>query len=431
MPCLSAMAAAVAGVAGGAKADPAIMDAAWKDALATLERAMSAQCEALRCAQTVRTRSVHVLSTGGWARVAYPYAPGRVTGRSAVALLCGRTQGKKGRPKATEAARRRIATAAALLGSYGETEAFLSGECGLAAGRETYRRVANESGRRTRAAIAKGRPAAARRTHAWKPSRGAVRTEKTRIVLVDGKAFPCVKKDLRGRCGRNGGAARKRNANLVVVATSEWADRHGRPLFAPGAVRYHPTGAGGAALADEVWHICGQEGIREKEDRIQFLTDGEEELEHVHQMLFKDWPNVTRTLDAMHACEYVDTLCKQLAADESAAAKASRHLRRTLVEKGWAGFKKALRRRFARTPPETLAGDAAKAWTYLSKRSHQMDYPAYRRKGLPIGSGMVESGCKNIFGARLEGPGMRWRFANGLGLATLRAQIKSGLAISP
>lgn len=99
------------------------------------------------------------------------------------------------------------------------------------------------------------------------------------------------------------------------------------------------------------------------------------------------------------------------------------------MEKGWRGFEKAFRRRFARTPPETLSGDAAKAWNYLAKRSHQMDYPGYRRRRLSIGSGMVESGCKNIFGARLEGPGMRWRFVNGLGIATLRAQLKSGRPI--
>lgn len=269
MPCLSAMAAAVAGVASGAKADPAIMDAAGKDTLATLERVMSTQCGALRCEETVRTRSVNVLSSGGWARVAYPCAPGKVTRRSAVALV------------------------------------------------------------------------------------------------------------------------------------------------------------------DEVWHVCGQEGVREKEGRIQFLTDGEEELEHVHQMLFEGWPNVTRALDAMHACEYGDTLCEQPAADEHAAAKASRHLRRTLVDKGWTGFEKAFRRRVPRNPPKSLSGDPAKAWTYLTKRSHQMAYPACRRQGLPIGSGMVESGCKNIFGARLESPGMRRRFANGLGPASIRVQIKSGLAISP
>lgn len=429
MPCLSAMAAAVAGVAGGAKADPAIMDAAWRDALATLEQVLSALCGSLRGADTVRTRPVNVLTTGGWARVRYPYAPGKVTGRTAVALLCGGAEGKKRRPKATEAARLRIAKGAALLGSYAESRNFLAGECGMDAGRETHRRIANEAGRRTRAAVAKGRGAARPRPRAWTPPEGAVPMAKTHFVLADGKAFPCVKKDLCGRRGHNGGAAKKRNANLLVVATSEWTDRRGRPLFAPGSVRYHPTGAGGAALADELWLVGGQEGVRENGPRIQYLSDGEDELEHVYQMLFASWPNATRTLDAMHACGYVDTLCKLLAPDPAAADKASRALRRKLVEKGWSGFEKAFRRRFARTPPDTLSGDAAKAWNYLAKRSHQMDYPGYRRRHLSIGSGMVESGCKNIFGARLEGPGMRWRFANGLGIATLRAQLKSGRPI--
>ncbi len=428
MPCLGAMAAAVAGVAGGAKADPSVMEAAWKDALATLERVMSAQCGALRTEETVRERPVQVLTTGGWAKVSYPYAPGQVTARSAVALLCGKEQGKKRRPKATEAARKRIAKGAALL-PYALSRDFLSAECGLDAGRETHRRIAMDAGKRTRAAIAKGRPAATPRLRAWSPPPGALRVPKTKVVLVDGKAFPCVKKDLRGRRGRNG-AAKKRNANRVVVGTFEWVDRKGNPLFAPGAVRHYPTGAGGSSLADEVWLVAQQEDVSADGVRVQFLTDGEEELEGVCQTLFAGMPNVTRTLDAMHACGYADALCKALEKDAAAAEKTSRKLRRTLVREGWKGFQAAFQRRFGRHTPDTLEGDAAQAWKYLSKRRGQMDYAECRRRHLPIGSGMVEASCKNTIGERLEGTGMRWRFDNGIRLATLRAQLKSGLEIT-
>jgi len=40
-----------------------------------------------------------------------------------------------------------------------------------------------------------------------------------------------------------------------------------------------------------------------------------------------------------------------------------------------------------------------------------MDYPAYVRQGWPIGSGAMESFCKQL-ARRLKGPGMRWSLSN-------------------
>ena len=57
-------------------------------------------------------------------------------------------------------------------------------------------------------------------------------------------------------------------------------------------------------------------------------SDGENELEAVFQEHFAALPNVTRVLDAMHACQYVDTMCKDLEKNPERAAKASRRLTR-------------------------------------------------------------------------------------------------------
>lgn len=45
---------------------------------------------------------------------------------------------------------------------------------------------------------------------------------------------------------------------------------------------------------------------------------------------------------------------------------------------------------------------------YLRKREGQMQYPEYRARGLPIGSGAVESANKLVVEARLKGAGMHW-----------------------
>ena len=55
------------------------------------------------------------------------------------------------------------------------------------------------------------------------------------------------------------------------------------------------------------------------------------------------------------------------------------------------------------TVAEGLRGEAH----YFETNQRRMQYLELREDGFPIGSGMVESACKQ-FGARFSGPGMRW-----------------------
>ena len=63
---------------------------------------------------------------------------------------------------------------------------------------------------------------------------------------------------------------------------------------------------------------------------------------------------------------------------------------------------------------------------YFSYHASRMDYPTYIQMGLPIGSGMVESGCKTIVKERESGSGMRWQETGAQAMATLRALHRSG-----
>ena len=250
----------------------------------------------------------------------------------------------------------------------------------------------------------------------------------TLVVAPDGSCFPCAKPDLMGRRGRGGGPAKGRNANVVCAGRYDYAGRDGAPLFLRDPIRYHVTGAGGAALGEETWRVAEQEGV-DGVRRVVFLSDGENELESVFQEHFAALPNVARVLDAMHACQYVDTMCKDLEKNPGRAAKASRRLRRRLVNAGWEGFARSFARRFGADAPDRMGEDGRKAWKYLVARKSQMDYASFRRRHIPIGSGMAEAGCKLNLG-RLKGPGMHWRFDNGIRIALLRATLRSGMVIT-
>ena len=52
-----------------------------------------------------------------------------------------------------------------------------------------------------------------------------------------------------------------------------------------------------------------------------------------------------------------------------------------------------------------------------------MDYPAYRARGLRVGSGAVESANYHVTGTRLKLQGMRWSDEGAGQMAALRADL--------
>ena len=62
--------------------------------------------------------------------------------------------------------------------------------------------------------------------------------------------------------------------------------------------------------------------------------------------------------------------------------------------------------------PKSLRGQAKEnydtAYHYLLNHRGGMDYATYRRRHLPIGSGVTEAACKTVFTQRFKCSGMIW-----------------------
>lgn len=54
-----------------------------------------------------------------------------------------------------------------------------------------------------------------------------------------------------------------------------------------------------------------------------------------------------------------------------------------------------------------------------------MHYRQYREQHLPIGSGTVESACKNVVAARMKQGGMTWTLAGARHMLQIRASLMS------
>lgn len=78
-------------------------------------------------------------------------------------------------------------------------------------------------------------------------------------------------------------------------------------------------------------------------------------------------------------------------------------------------------------PPTTAAADLVRTTCqYFRTHAHRMNYPAFRARHFPIGSGAIESCAKNLIQTRQVQAGMRWTTPGAQYLASLRALHRSG-----
>jgi len=141
------------------------------------------------------------------------------------------------------------------------------------------------------------------------------------------------------------------------------------------------------------------------------------------QRLHWEW-----VLDFFHVCSYVNKLREALfGAGGQAWLARMRHWLRDRPN----GVSNILRSAMQHLKDRSLsrATQAAlwDAYRYLRRHRRWMDYPRYRRQGLPIGSGVTEAACKTLFTQRLKRSGMRWGRESGQVIVELRALHLSGI----
>jgi hypothetical protein len=138
----------------------------------------------------------------------------------------------------------------------------------------------------------------------------------------------------------------------------------------------------------------------------------------------------TRIVDFYHACEYLAKLAQALFRDVRAAHAWLKRMRHWLKHEGNAVFHilhSAAKHRSQRALSAAKEEAYQKAYNYLSTHQGWMDYRAYRRQCLPIGSGVTEAACKTVFTQRFKESGMTWKLEGGHTILVLRLAQLSGV----
>ena len=152
-------------------------------------------------------------------------------------------------------------------------------------------------------------------------------------------------------------------------------------------------------------------------DEVVVLGDGAHWIWNIAATHF---PHATQILDWYHASEYVWDAASAIWGEHSAerAVWAVAQL-----DALWAGKVAVVLTELVQWQARGEA--VAAALSYYTTHQGRMEYPSYRARGLQIGSGSVESACKQLVSARLKQAGMIWDATGAEAVATVRAWLKS------
>lgn len=158
--------------------------------------------------------------------------------------------------------------------------------------------------------------------------------------------------------------------------------------------------------------------------QVTFVSDGApwiwDRLEWVEKRVGLKAARLTRVLDWCHAVHHLSLALEALGLPDAERQQHYRQLR-SLLRKGRAHKVTAELSLLAETYPLD-----AKVWTeirYLEKHAEarHMQYGQFRKRGVPLGSGAIESAVRRVVNLRLKGNGILWEVENAEAMLALRA----------
>jgi hypothetical protein len=232
------------------------------------------------------------------------------------------------------------------------------------------------------------------------------------------------------------GAHAPLNEDWRELKTGCWFEVETLPKARLPAQRREKVGEQGALRAKNITYYCdfaqaeqfgkllwatGCQRLADLAAEIVFVADG---AAWIWNLVSHYYPQAVQIVDWYHAEGYLEPIAKALFGHEQKARQQWLEKTRTHL---WEGQVQHVIATCASLLQHPQAGEAAqKAWTYYTNNQTRMDYARFRAAGYMIGSGTVESGCKQIVTQRLKRPGARWTETGARLTAKARAAWLSG-----
>jgi hypothetical protein len=157
---------------------------------------------------------------------------------------------------------------------------------------------------------------------------------------------------------------------------------------------------------------------------VTFVADGApwvwERLDWVERRVGLKAGQAVRVLDWCHAVHNLSLALESLGLSEQQRQQQYQQLRGWLRQ-GWHGLWQQELEKLGQAAGNPAVLEQPLNYLCNHAAAGHMDYKRLRRRGLPQGSGAIESAIRRVINLRLKGPGLMWQEENAEGALALRA----------
>ena len=173
-------------------------------------------------------------------------------------------------------------------------------------------------------------------------------------------------------------------------------------------------------FADVQWNEAQSRGV-ERANRVTSVNDG---APWVWALVLLCYPTALQVVDWWHLVERLWKVAGVVFGPGSTEAEVWVKERKDEL---WAGNVSAVVNalRKLRSRRKGAQEEIRRLKQYLHTHGERMRYQEFREQGAPVGSGTVESACKNVVGSRMKRGGMRWKGEGAEGVLALRCALLS------
>lgn len=187
------------------------------------------------------------------------------------------------------------------------------------------------------------------------------------------------------------------------------------------AISYHCSFQEAEAFGSFAW-ATGWKREADLSEQLVFVCDG---AQWIWKLVERHFPGAVQIVDWYHASQYLTPIAEAAWGENRLSGQAWLEQARTSL---WNGDISDLIQDCQVVGQEHPQAQEAvqRAVTYFTNNEKRMDYARFRAEGYLIGSGTIESGCKQIVSLRLKRAGARWTESGALQTAKARAAWLSG-----
>jgi hypothetical protein len=302
-------------------------------------------------------------------------------------------------------------------------------------------------------AVAKASPQDYEAFYAQRPVPPEATAGECLVVSVDGKGVPMIKAEAVQLTAQLGTGEQRQRTKEALVGVSDPVDPKPRApealaelLVDPEAARARRQRADIVDEAPRAQHVrrlaslvrtkqAVMERIKADVERrdpqhrkpLVVRLDGALGLWRLATTRFKPWKRVTCVLDIMPVVGYLWAAANALCGESSKDGRRWVQAKLTELLRGKVGYvlgglrQILTKRRLRKSVRETLAH----VITCFHNHRRWMPYDTYLARGLPVGTGVVESACGSVVKHRMEGEGKRWSLEGAEAMLTWRSLTKS------